>query len=243
MLAPSSQSDLLRLLQQKLLAWEADCRPGAATFSTGCEAMDRILPGNGLHRAAIVEYVAKAGSGATVLSLIAAREACRDGGAFVVVDRSRRFNPPAAANVGIDLGNTIFVRPRTRKDELWALIQALRCQGVGAVLAWPEKLDSREFRALQLASEAGGGVGIFLRPTSVRGLPSWSKVQMLVEALPSLSALRRLRTEVLRCRNGQAGQSIEVEVDDETGSVRESCAVSLPSSMVSSTREAGPAGA
>lgn len=234
MLAPSSQSDLLEILRQKLLVWEADCRPAAAAFSTGCQALDHILPGNGLCRASIVEYVAETGSGASVLALIAAREACRDGGMLVVVDWKRQFHPPAAANVGVNLENTIFVRPRTRKDELWALNQALRCPGVGAVLSWPDKWDERAFRALQLAAEAGEAVGLFVRPVSIRGRPTWSAIQLLVETLPAASSKRRLRVEILRCRNGRAGKCVEVELDDETGAIQESCALPSASELANS---------
>lgn len=206
----------------------------AASISSGCAALDRILAGDGLCRAAITEYVADMGSGATVLSLIAAREACRDGGALVVIDQKRQFHPPAAANVGIDLANTIFVQPRTRGDELWALNQALRCQGVGAVLSWPDRLDDRAFRALQLAAEAGETVGLFVRPTSVRGRPAWSAIRLLVEALPATNFKRRMRVEVLRCRNGRAGKYVEMELDDETGSLQESRPLSLAAELAGS---------
>src|SRR5688572_30314171 len=54
-------------------------------------------------RGALVEYLADDGSGATAVALMTAREACRDGGALVVVSRSRRFYPPAAAMFGLHL--------------------------------------------------------------------------------------------------------------------------------------------
>src|SRR5438067_5280877 len=83
---------------------------------TGSPALDRLLPAGGLRRGTLVEYLTSAsGSGAGTLALAAAREACREGRAFVVLDRtilarsasagnrSGHFYPPAAAAWGIEL--------------------------------------------------------------------------------------------------------------------------------------------
>ena len=227
MLAESRQCETVADLRQRLVRWEGAPRPA---FSIG---LDRVLP-NGFHRGTLTEYLADNGSGATALALVAAREACRDGGTLVVIERRKSFYPPAAASFCIGL-NTIFVHPRTRRDELWALNQALRCQGVGAVLCWPEKLDQRAFRSLQLAAEASGTIGLLVRPISVRGHPTWSSVQLLVEALPHASTRRRLRVEIVRCRIGSVGASVEVELDDETGTLQESCDVHLAPAVAPAT--------
>jgi protein ImuA len=106
-------------------------------------------------------------------------------------------------------------------DDAWALDQALRCPGVAAVLAWPEKLDGRTFRRLQLAVEEGGCLGLLIRPESARHEPSWAEVRLWVEPLPSESPAgrRRLRIHVLRCRGGTGGRSVDLEIDDETRTV------------------------
>src|SRR5262249_33087416 len=145
----------------------------------------------------------------------------QDGAALVVIDQCSRHAasvvagycyPPALANLGLDLFQVIFVRPQNRKDYLWALNQSLACPGVGAVLSWPQALDDRAFRGLQLAAEKGGGLGLLVRPLSARGQPTWSEVQLLVETLPAvpsrsplnrIDTLRRLRIEILRSRGGK----------------------------------------
>ena len=213
MLALSSQCEIVEALREQVQRLEIARRPAVPSFSSGCGALDRILPGQGLHRGTLIEYLAEIGSGAAALALIAARQACREGGALVLIDRGRTFHPPAAANLGVDLANVVFVRPRTKKDYLWALNQSLSCQGVGAVVCWPEKLDSRAFRQLQLAAESCATTGLFLRPPSVRGHPAWSELQLLIEALPAAALTaatmhRRLRVEVVRCRNGNPGHPL-----------------------------------
>jgi hypothetical protein len=118
---------------------------------------------------------------AATLSLLSAREACREGGVLVVIDRSQTFYPPAAAAWGIDLERLIVVRPRSARDELWAAVESLRSPAVAAVWGVFDRLDNREFRRLQLAAQAGRTLGLLLRPAHVRGQPSWADVQFGVE--------------------------------------------------------------
>src|SRR5689334_10657365 len=59
-------------------------------ISTGSPALDKLLPANGLRRGTLVEYLsAGRGDGAGTLALSAARQACQEGRALVVVERER----------------------------------------------------------------------------------------------------------------------------------------------------------
>lgn len=225
MLASSSQRETVDALREQIRAEEA-LRP---EFSSGLAGK---LPPT-FRRGTLLEYLADSGSGATAVALLTAREACRDGGALVVVDRSRRFYPPAAAAFAVNQ-STIVIRPQTQKDELWALNQSLRCPGIGAVLCWPDQLEERAFRGLQIAAEKGGAVGLFIRPTNERGRPTWSDTQLLVESLPG-EKLRRLRIEVVRSRSGCEGVSEVVELDDETPSLMPSRSLSLAAGLAAAT--------
>jgi hypothetical protein len=177
--------------------------------------------------------------------LLSAREACREGGELVVIDRRQTFYPPAAAAWGIDLNRLIVVHPRSARDELWAAVESLRSPAVAAVWAEIERLDHRAFRRLQLAAQAGRTLGLLLRPASVRGQPSWADVRLEVETkqgdretkrrdrlvqtfslspplLVSLSGfLRQIQVRVLRMRGGRAGRVAMLEIDDATYTVRE----------------------
>ncbi len=192
--------------------------------SSGCEALDALLPEGGFHRGTLTEWLADGeGTGATTLAMLAAREACREGGTLVVVDGDRHFYPPAAVRLGIALDRLLLVRVDQRADHDWALDQALRCPAVAAVMAWPEALagplDGRTLRRLQLAAEAQGSLGLLLRPAGVRHWPSWADVRLLVEprpADPAQNRRRRLRLSLLHCRGGREGRSVELEFDDET---------------------------
>src|SRR5438046_2055876 len=164
---PARQS-LVANLRREMTKLEGSQPPGDdRPISTGSPALDRLLPSGGLRRGTLVEYLTSAaGSGAGTLALAAAREACREGQALVVLDRqvggdgtrnvpATYFYPPAAAAWGIDPAKLLVLRPASEADALWAFDQALRCPGVGAVWATCDRLDVRDFRRLQLAAECG----------------------------------------------------------------------------------------
>ncbi len=215
-------------------------QPGSALpVSTGCAALDRLLPGSGLRRGTLVEWLAPAaGSGTATLALIAARAACREERVLAVLDPARGFYPPAAAALAIDLERLLIVRPGERRDDSWALDQLLRSPAVGAVLAWPGDWEEAIFRRLQLAAETGGGLGFLLRPGSVRAEPSWAEVRLwavplAAPALPRQALVlpregpaprhagRCWRIEILKVRGGQAGGIVDVELDERTGTLHE----------------------
>ena len=112
---------------------------------------------------------------------------------LVVIDRPQTFYPPAAAAWGIDLERLIVVHPQNARDELWAAVQALRSPVVAAMWASIDRLDSRAFRRLQLAAEAGRTLGVLVRPAAARGQPSWADVRLEVGPL-SESVVRCIRT-------------------------------------------------
>ena len=199
---------------------------------------------------------AEPGSGCGVLSLSLAWKAITRGRpAIVVVDREKWFYPPAMlgwetgpAETGpaakqIDLRDLIVVRPGSLADELWALDQALRCPAVAAVWSWLPRLSPKDFRRLQLAAEQGGALGMLMRPATVRGQPSWSDIQLLVEpahraevagqardstesprTVPKSPAHQhtayRWKITCLRCRTGASGANANIEMLATSGLLR-----------------------
>lgn len=242
--------------------------------TSGCPRLDALLPDGGLRRGTLVEWLAaRPASGAASLALIAAREASRAGGAVVVVDRRRSFYPPAAAGWGLELKNLLLVLPRSAADEQWAVDQVLRSPGVAALLAWPQRLDDREFRRLQLAAESSGTLGLLVRPAQARAEPSWAALRLLVEPVSlsqgpgtgrasgtrarpgimtsclqppdsGLKTLRHLRLEILRAHGGAAGKTIHVVLDEQRGTFHaEASSVHLAGSLAARTARRRSTGA
>lgn len=216
-----ARDQLLQALREQINRLEGARRPGGnrGVVSSGCEPLDRLLPDKGFRGGTLVEWLTVGdGSGRETLAFGTAREACREGGAVVVLDHTGEFYPPAAVRLGIPLEQMIVVRARSRADNTWALDQALRCPAVAAVVAWPAKLDGHTFRRLQLAAEEGGGLGLLVRPEAARREPSWAEVRLWIEPLPTAApeTPRRLKIQVLRSPHRRSGGSVEVEIDHET---------------------------
>jgi protein ImuA len=254
-----ARGQLVSGLRQQLERWKAvGAAEDTTVFSCGAAAVDPLLPGGGLQHGMLVEWLAGAsgavGGGAATLGLLGAREACGEGGALVVIDRRQTFYPPAAAAWGIDLDRMIVVHPQNSRDELWAAVQALRSPAVAAMFATIDRLDSRSFRRLQLAAQAGQTLGVMMRPGSVRGEPSWADVTLEVRNCGFRIAdcgfiqpirnpksairnrpTRRVQVRVLRCHNGRAGGSVVLEIDDAVQTVREASSTydTYPLSVVS----------
>jgi protein ImuA len=213
--------EFLRQLAQRIQAIEADQRRHQGlTLPLGIPALDGILPDKGLPAGALVELLSTTdGAGSATLGLIMARQAAGADKTLVVVDRSRCFYPPAAARWGIDWQRLLLVRPAAPRDAFAAAHLALRCDAVGAVLAWCDRLSALQCRRLQLAAEEGGGLGVLLRNAVALPTPSFATLRLLVAPVPSPAAAVRLRVDVVRCRGGRDGQSFILEMNREEGAV------------------------
>ncbi len=215
----SSPHNAVRKLRASLARWE-NARDDSPGFSSGCAALDRLLPAQKLSRGMLMDWLTDPGGGAGALALRCARQACRDGGVVAVIDR--RFYPPAAAAHGLDPARLLVVHPDNRRDALWAAVQALRSPAVGAVWATFDAIDDRAFRRLHLAAHAGQTLGLLIRPAAVRGQPSWADLQLLVTTRPGNGGRERsVEVSVLRSRRGRAGRSVQLFINDEMGDVRE----------------------
>lgn len=199
--------------------------------SSGCRVLDEVLPENGYRRGAIVEWMAgsdfttsrsrnsSGGLGADYLALLAAKHACADGGALVIADLHRQFYPPAAAAMGLDLGNVIVLQPERNelsrgesalslsKERLdgffWSIDQALRCSAVAAVWSTLDQVHERWFRRFQLSAESSGALGLFVRPAVRMGQPSWAEVQWHVTGRTKIGTQGRAKAK----RETSAGNS------------------------------------
>jgi protein ImuA len=207
-------------LREQLHRFEAARQPADRLFLfTGFEPLDRLLPWGRLSRGTLIEWLAPGeGSGAAWLALAAARAACREDGPLLVIDGQRTFYPPAAVAAGFDPDRLFVVRTAQARDEGWALDQALRSSGVGAVFCISSRLSPHTMRRLRLAAESSGGLGLLVRPAAVRDEPCWAEARLLVQPLTGRNG-RRLQITLLRARGTNSGGSVELEIDDETGTL------------------------
>ena len=243
---PNQRPQLIKRLQDRIRRAETEQRIDAGkTVSSGCAAIDRLLPGGGYIPGTITQWLTPGGLAADYLSLMVAKEACRDGGALVVIDPWEQFYPPTAAALGINMGNLIILRSRQGKagirdnDLFWSIDQSLRCPAVGAIWGPLDAIDERWFRRFQLSAESSGCLGLFVQGIDQVRQPSWAEVQWLVtgntaahgqnfdaekNSVPtpcpqSGSSQHHIRLQLMRCRGAQTGKSIDVAIDAVTGAI------------------------
>jgi hypothetical protein len=214
--------EVLRDLAARMRAMQSSAGPPSPDASAAkLPLIDVLLEPATLGAGALIELLAAAdGGGAWTLGLYWARHACAERRSLVLVDGRGWFYPPAARALGVDLAHVILVRPTSRSDGQAALDQALRCTAVGAVLGWCDRLNAAEAQRLKLAAEAGGGLGLILRPLGAARGPSFADLRLRIAPLVSTETARRVQIEVLRWRGGKEGQTLIVEIDDEAGDVR-----------------------
>jgi protein ImuA len=220
------------------------------TFSTGLEAVDALLPQNGLPRGAVHEILAEppeawkaspSSPKASPLSrpfffaMLLARAAADNESkldshrAIVWCDPARTVYAPALAAAGIGLDRLYLVRPKTSAELLWAMGESLRCPGVAATIAAADRLSRLEARRLQLAAETGGGVGLLLRSLlskSTQRAPGRcppiyaAATRWLIGPAPGEANVQRWKIRLIHCHGGNTEQTLLLEHHRETNSVR-----------------------
>jgi protein ImuA len=168
--------------------------------------LDAALPGGGMARAALHEVLAAdAGAATGFVALLAGRA----GGPvlWVAPHGTPAPYPPGLAAYGLDPETLLVAQPQAR-DLLWTVEQALRCPALGAVIFLGTAPGLAAARRLQLAAEAGGTLGLLLRPDHPAPPPSPAHTRWRVAALPSLGLRHALgaprwRLELFRVRGGR----------------------------------------
>jgi protein ImuA len=187
--------------------------------SSGFAALDRLFPYGGLAGGTLIEWLgAGEGDGALTLALAVGGRVAVEGRAVAIVGDWQAY-PPAAAALGVPLERTLVVRPPDARTALWVWEQALRCEAIAVTIGRMEGASDAVMRRLQLAIEAGGGLGFLVRPPNCRAETSWAEARLLVKALSSRAEAWRLRVELLRCRGGFGGGTAEVEISHEADDV------------------------
>lgn len=200
---------------------------GARVLPLGVAAIDAHLPWGGLPAACLHEVVDGDGIRGRVGGAASAFAACRAAPmaagrpiVWITGQRCLDLYAPGLAAFGLAPAALIVVQARGTAA-LWAMEEALREPGVGAVVAEIAAIDLTASRRLQLAAEAGGAGAFLLRSDAAGTLPPTASVtRWRVSAAAGVSqnidaqAARtnggmapvgavRWQLELVRCRGGR----------------------------------------
>jgi protein ImuA len=133
------------------------------------------------------------------------------GGVTVWISTVNSIFPPALKLLGISPEKIIFISTLTEKEKLWVMEEALKCEGLAAVVGEIKDIDFTASRRLQLAVEKSRVTGFLIRSNAKALTINACTARWKITSLPSLSngipgiGFPRWNIELLKIRNGKPG--------------------------------------
>lgn len=211
-----TKEDIINKLRQDILRWEG-FRPLQSTESEsfGLGPIEGAFPNGIFPTGAIHEFISlcpedTAACGGFIAGLV--KTLLQHGGACLWVSWSRRIYPPALKLFGVDADRVVFIDVPRLKDVLWVTEEALKCEGVAAVICEANELSFAQSQRLQLAVEKSKVTGFILRKdvkklTTTACVSRWKIISVpseLRKGMPGVG-LPRWQVELLKVRNGNPG--------------------------------------
>jgi protein ImuA len=212
----SGKSDIIQQLQRDILSLQGFKPPkGGEAADFGLGPINTAFPNGQFPTGAVHEVISEtaesaAASAAFVSGLLGTL--MRSGGAGLWIGNGRKTFPMALTNFGIEPDRIVFVDLRHQKDLLWVMEEALKCEGLAAVIGEIPEIGFTASRRLQLAVEQSRVTGFILRHqprtlTTNACVARWRINPMpsdLESGLPGVG-FPRWNVELLKIRNGKPG--------------------------------------
>ena len=134
------------------------------------------------------------------------------GGVVVWISSSQLIFPPTLILFSINPEQIIFIHLKNQKEILWATEEALKCEGLTAVVAEVPSIDLTISRRLQLATEQSKVTGFLLRYqpkqlSTTSCVCRWQILSLKSETENGMPGIGfpRWQVELLKVRNGKTG--------------------------------------
>ena len=175
-------------------------------------ALDDVLPGGGLARAALHEIGGEDAAGSNgPATLFAAGIVARLGGPVLWCGLAGDVFGPALAQAGLAPDHVLHADAASDDEVLFVMEEGLRHAGLAAVVGEVGRMGMTASRRLQLAALSTGVTGFVLRrgKAGAEGEPSAAVTRWRIAHVPSgllpVPGIERARWQVdlLRCRGGE----------------------------------------
>lgn len=211
----TSKEDIIARLRRDLLPLEGFKAITGTNENVGLGEINYSFPNASFPIGAMHEFISSDTEGSTATAgFIAAvtGKLMKNGGASLWVGSSRTLFPPALKFFGIDPEKIIFIDLQREKDVMWAMEEALKCDGLVAVVGEIQELNFTVSRRFQLAVEQSRVTGFILRhnPRSLNitaCVTRWKITHLptaLADEMPGVG-FSRWNVELLKVRNGKPG--------------------------------------
>ncbi|WP_158799236.1 ImuA family protein [Pedobacter sp. L105] len=211
-----TKSELVYKLKQDILLWQGYKPVSVATTGQiGLGVIENAFPGGVFPKRAIHEFITvysehAAASDGFIAGLLAVL--MEGGAACIWISTSRRLFPASLRTFNVAPERVIFIDVKTEKEVLWIMEEALKCEGLAAVVAECNQLSLIESRRLQLAIEESGVTGFILRKDARKMTSTVAAARWQISPLPSNAeegmpglGFPRWQVDLLKVRNGNPG--------------------------------------
>lgn len=212
----TSKADIIAQLQKDILPLQGFKTPANGfRLDVGLGPIINAFPDSLFPIGTVHEFISTnaedaSATGGFIAGLLAA--IMQNHGACIWISSSRTIFPPALKVFGIEPDRIIFADALKEKDVLWIMEEALKCNGLAAVVAEMRDINFTESRKLQLAVEQSGVTGFILRHSprnlnSIACISRWKITTLpseLTDAMPGVG-FPRWKIELLKIRNGKPG--------------------------------------
>lgn len=213
---PSSQSDIISRLQSEILPLQGFKSPvGKLPVSIPLGPINTAFPNNRFPLGAVHEFICSSAEQLAVTTgFIAALFATlmKNGGVCLWISAARTVFPPALKHYGIDPASIIFIDLHNQKEVAWAVEEALKYDGLAAVVGELYDINFTTSRRLQLAVEKSQVTGFLLNRKKGNAGTNACLTRWQISALPSapIDDLPGIghpcwKVALLKVRNGRPG--------------------------------------
>lgn len=206
--------DIITRLQKDILGWQGlkqssnNCLIDAALGPIKMAFPNGSFPSGAIHEFISMGPEATAATGGFIGVLLASL--MQANGTSVWISASRNIFPPALKSFGLKADKIIFVDLKKEKEILWVMEEALKCNGLSAVIGEMQELDFTASRRLQLAVEQSKVTGFILRrnPKNINTTACVSRWKITPLPADSSSGMPgvsypRWNVSLLKVRNGK----------------------------------------
>ena len=210
-----SRADIITQLQRDILPLQG-FKPvaGNVGFDGGLGFIKHAFPNASFPLGAMHEFLCSssedvAASGGFVAGIVAA--VMQKGGVSIWISSTRTIFPPALKAFGIEPDKVIFICVKKEKEILWAMEEALKCEGIAAVIAETQEISFTASRRFQLAVEQSRVTGFIIRHNP-KNMATTCVTRWKITSVPSDSAtglpglgFPRWNVSLVKVRNGTPG--------------------------------------
>lgn len=211
----SEKRDIIAQLRKDMLLLQGGRPSAAAAVNVHLGAITNAFPNAVFPTGAIHEFQSEtiestAATGGFIAGLLSAL--MQQGGICVWISAARTLFPPALKYFGIAPDQILFVDLKRKKEVLWTMEEALKCEGIAAVIGELDEIDFTTSRRLQLAVEKSRVTGFIVRQyprgnNAIAAVARWKITPVAStqrEHMPGIGA-PQWNVELTKVRNGQPG--------------------------------------